>query len=867
MNAFRLRTFSLIVLVAFPFHFPSVAAAQPTIDRVVRTDAPIVVVYGAADVDAQFRERTRADAVSRWLAAIRDGVSCEVRAARDVTEEILRSHNLVVLGTGRSNALLTKLQDRLPLRVGDGTLRFGDRDLEDPESGVVLVADSPFATNRVVFIVAGAEERGIDAALALLPTETDYRVVVGTDVVREGRFVRARDATIPVAVDSDSDRDLETERGRLLDGVRALSDLFVDRYRIAIELHPDIATADAAVALELRNASTRPIPFGAVKLFLGPSARPDALEIAGKPQRLATRTVPGIGSVLTADAAPAFGPGETVEVIVRYGLRHDVGPRRVGEIVAGGMQASPAFDLVSGEIRLLPESGWYPTPFPLAFAARTGRSGAAPILLRVSTNSDGDVAVSSGERVGDPDVARRTHTYLWKLSTPGLPVLIAGSFRTKASSRGGIDAIVPDDFADSEDAEESRIGTLLESMAEMRRFYSEKLGGGSASLRVVVASEASGAAAVAGDLILVDPAFLGAEGAARESALATEIARTWLGFGAFPVGPGLGVLADGAPTYLASRFVATKRGAAASAKFFDVLASAYETIARTDRPLAGLKPGDRSYRRSGATRGAWFLRALATDPAAVPLDAALAALGGDSRGRDVSLEMLREAFSRGVAGDDVDRIARAFHEWTEGTGVPDLSLDRDAEGVLRVRNRGAVSTAVTVEITAGTETRRIRVRVAAGADTALPPAPNVTAALLDPDHEVLDFDRSDDVWPGPAIPDRDVREFVKALDAAFLRGDVDFLDRVVDPGVPKKDRGAVLAPLAQIVAVLVRGKATAMHSEVERVTPNADGTLRVFVKAELALEKGAVKGEIVYRLRSLAKSAALAITAVERLKI
>lgn len=852
-----------------------------SLEPLLRTDAPIVIVYGSAEPSARFRERVRAESLALALRALKENVPFEVRSDREMTDAIAGARNLILLGTARSNPFLARLGGRLPISLADDSIGVGEVSYHDPEAGVALVARSPFAPDRTILVVAGASERGVDAALAFVPWAhgVDFRVVISDDLVREGRFAFADSPPGDPRIAPESDRDLSKEREALADEIRSLDGLEVARYRLAVELTPDSASAQVAAALDLKNSTDHPL--AAPSLVLGAAAVPESVEAGKKALRFESRSLPGVGFVLRAKDAPPIAPGETLEMSVRYRLSHSPALSSLLDSPAGRTGPTPSLSLRPGDVALLPDSLWFPTPFPPVLASRSGRSGAAPLLLRVLAAGDG-LVIAPGALDGSLDIARRTRSFLWRLPARAWPAVVAGRFRSLVHPRSDrkLEAFVPAELSAETDGRAYRVLAVASDLVD---FFTSRFGPGPTALKILFCTRSARDPVPSfADLILVDEALLiSPDRTAQDSIplslyehLGREVARSWFGSGVLPVGPAACVLAEGVPAYAFGLFVEEKWGHATERDYFDDLAERYETVAQADRPLVHQKPGDRLYRLSAPTRGAWFLRTLASDVGRDRLERALGSIARSFAGREVTLDRLQEALAKDLTEAERERLASTFAGWTETAEVPALSLERESQTsdgesirtVFSVRNRGGLPAEPSVAArTSKGDLPAVRVRVGAREATTLAfvsPDP-VVFASADADHQVLDLDRDDDVWPGPLAPSPEVVELVRGLDKAFLGGDLDFLGRVVDPSV--RDRARVLGPLTQIVAILVRGKATAMTSEIERVRAGPDGHLRVSVRSTVTLDLGSILGEMVYRVACGPKGPTL--LAVEKLKL
>jgi hypothetical protein len=65
------------------------------------------------------------------------------------------SHNVIALGTTKTNALLAELGDRLPVRFSPGAIHLGERSFEGPRAAIITVLPHPDGTERYLAIHGG----------------------------------------------------------------------------------------------------------------------------------------------------------------------------------------------------------------------------------------------------------------------------------------------------------------------------------------------------------------------------------------------------------------------------------------------------------------------------------------------------------------------------------------------------------------------------------------------------------------------------------------------------------------------------------------------------------------------------------------
>jgi len=106
-----------------------------------------------------------------------------------ISDQHLRSANLILWGTDQSNSVLAKLIDDLPLSFESDGLTLGGKKFEGETVGLAACFPSPLNTERYVVVIGGISPESITNAthlnLQLLP---DYLVWDGDQVLAFGDF-------------------------------------------------------------------------------------------------------------------------------------------------------------------------------------------------------------------------------------------------------------------------------------------------------------------------------------------------------------------------------------------------------------------------------------------------------------------------------------------------------------------------------------------------------------------------------------------------------------------------------------------------------------------------------------------------------
>ena len=152
-----------------------------------------LIVYGTGDpaqTEAnQLAARWASQADPRW------DVRYPVKADRDVTDQEMREHTLVLIGNPASNALTARLREHLPVTFEPGALVLGDgRRFEGEEVGVSLIHPHPENPDEYLVLHAGVGPQGTLASRHLPRYTPDYLVYdQGITTQRHGTLLGDRE--------------------------------------------------------------------------------------------------------------------------------------------------------------------------------------------------------------------------------------------------------------------------------------------------------------------------------------------------------------------------------------------------------------------------------------------------------------------------------------------------------------------------------------------------------------------------------------------------------------------------------------------------------------------------------------------------
>jgi poly(3-hydroxybutyrate) depolymerase len=159
---------------------------------------PFLVVYGTQGDDKQEIDAARKEAEAIRTKGLR-GVrfyAVPIKSDHEVTAADIEKFHLLLVGTAKSNLLLSRLENRLPVRVESGAVVAGDRRFAGEDVGYRLIYPNPLNPLKYVVVCAAVTYKGL-AGLSSIPmpnfgwnarvTEPD---VVVTDPRANGLYPR-----------------------------------------------------------------------------------------------------------------------------------------------------------------------------------------------------------------------------------------------------------------------------------------------------------------------------------------------------------------------------------------------------------------------------------------------------------------------------------------------------------------------------------------------------------------------------------------------------------------------------------------------------------------------------------------------------
>ena len=116
-----------------------------------------IVVYGTG---ADATQNAAMEKLSKGFADWGHGAIFTCKADRDVTDADIRDAHLLVIGTPKTNLILAKAADRLPLRWLDHSIQLGNTTVEGPGASACVIYPNPLSPQRYMVVITAMDDAG-----------------------------------------------------------------------------------------------------------------------------------------------------------------------------------------------------------------------------------------------------------------------------------------------------------------------------------------------------------------------------------------------------------------------------------------------------------------------------------------------------------------------------------------------------------------------------------------------------------------------------------------------------------------------------------------------------------------------------------
>lgn len=347
-------------------------------------------------------------------------------------------------------------------------------------------------------------------------------------------------------------------------------------YDIRADLPSDLNTGrDIAVTASLSIKNISSSSYSRLTMRISEQAKVSAVTANGSAADFAV-SQESTGGARTLQrivtSLPSVGPGQTVNVTVRYSYNVSEND--------GLASLSPLGS------QFLPFSFWYPTPTSWFF---TGGADFAPVKLTVNTNGNGKV-FSSGNGSGSSFTS----------AVRSQPFFVAGAYESAVIS--GVEVAYPS--RGTSGIVTGRLEELAGLAVKANDFVASRFGRKlQAPLRIVFVKRGAGFSD--SGTILLDDSVLVREkiDAIAVQTIAEGISKSYLGNMIKIDGDGYGVIREGLSRYLGNEFIESEFGAEVAKVERLQQRTNYSAIARRDAPLNLVSPVDGYYYTATANKG------------------------------------------------------------------------------------------------------------------------------------------------------------------------------------------------------------------------------------------------------------------------
>ncbi|HLQ45066.1 MAG TPA: hypothetical protein VK137_10080, partial [Planctomycetaceae bacterium] len=116
-----------------------------------------LIVFGG-DANA-VANREIAERLQHAVARRFSNFAVPIKADRDMTDEDLKSHHLLVVGEPTTNSLLRRAAEKSPVRFGTQSFVVRDETFANPDSAVIAASENPWNERFSVVVFAGLSAR------------------------------------------------------------------------------------------------------------------------------------------------------------------------------------------------------------------------------------------------------------------------------------------------------------------------------------------------------------------------------------------------------------------------------------------------------------------------------------------------------------------------------------------------------------------------------------------------------------------------------------------------------------------------------------------------------------------------------------
>jgi hypothetical protein len=136
-----------------------------------------LIVYGS--VDERPTNREAAEGLQKAIRESGSNHTVAIRADKDVNDNDIKGHHLILIGRPDSNLLVERFRESLPVRFGKRSFVVRGKTYAHPGSSVIAAADNPLDKTRSLVVVSGlSAEATVHAPRRYMDQQSAGEVVV-----------------------------------------------------------------------------------------------------------------------------------------------------------------------------------------------------------------------------------------------------------------------------------------------------------------------------------------------------------------------------------------------------------------------------------------------------------------------------------------------------------------------------------------------------------------------------------------------------------------------------------------------------------------------------------------------------------------
>ncbi len=130
--------------------------------------SPFIIVYGTnteKGIIEKYKEMARLQAM-RWYR--RANGYCEILPDTEITEDLMRRYNLILIGNANTNKIIQKINPFLPIKFEDGKITVGEEKFEG-DLCLTLLYRNPFYRDKLILLYSELTEKSLPYSQFFLP--------------------------------------------------------------------------------------------------------------------------------------------------------------------------------------------------------------------------------------------------------------------------------------------------------------------------------------------------------------------------------------------------------------------------------------------------------------------------------------------------------------------------------------------------------------------------------------------------------------------------------------------------------------------------------------------------------------------------